>query len=60
MVLHAHSNFPSIKKKHSPTIITEVMDWKGARMINFTIDEVDKNNLDPELREYIRSIKNDI
>lgn len=38
----------------------KVMDFKEARMIKFTIDEIDKNNLDPELKEYIRSIKNDI
>lgn len=40
--------------------LIRVMDWKEARMINFTLDEIDKNNLDAELREYIRSIKNEI
>jgi hypothetical protein len=38
----------------------KVMDWRDGRMIGFTFDEIDKDNLDPELREYIRSIKNDI
>jgi len=38
----------------------KVIDFKEGRMIKFTIDEIDKNNLDPELKEYIRSIKNDI
>lgn len=40
--------------------LIKVMDWKEAKMISFTIDEINKENLDPELREYIRSIKKEI
>ncbi|WP_338788832.1 hypothetical protein [Metabacillus sp. FJAT-53654] len=45
---------------NGPYKMIKVMDWRDGRMIGFTIDEIDKDNLDPELREYIRSIKDDI
>ncbi len=38
----------------------KVMDFKEARMIKFTIDEIDKENSDSEWREYIRSIMDQI
>ncbi|MCM3411448.1 hypothetical protein [Metabacillus litoralis] len=45
---------------NGPNKMIRVMDWKEGKMVGFTFDEIDKENLDLELREYIRSIKDDI
>ncbi|MCQ6280862.1 hypothetical protein [Bacillus sp. EB600] len=41
-------------------IAVQVMDLKNGQIIYFTLDELEKNELPEELKEYIRGILPDI
>jgi cell wall assembly regulator SMI1 len=46
--------------KGRPQTQVQVMDLKNGQLIYFTLDELEKNELSAELKEYIRSILPDI
>ncbi len=40
--------------------VVQVMDFSGAQMITFTMDELENDEMPVELKKYIKTIENEI